>query len=77
MTDATRQALIDSKPKLENFSSEEEFLEATDYWISHVGRILALTKPARAQPMSDPVQTDPEMAEQQVMADAVARWFAS
>jgi len=39
-----RKQLEDSKPKRENFPDQEQFEEALGYWMSHQGRILALTR---------------------------------
>ena len=39
----SRQQLEQSKPARDEFDTVEEFEEALGYWMSHVGRILALT----------------------------------
>jgi hypothetical protein len=66
MTGATRQKLIDSKPVLENFTSQAEFEEATSYRMDHAGRILGMTKPAVVAPADDLMQP---------AEDALERWF--
>ena len=35
--------LEDSKPRRERFPDQEQFEEALGYWMSHQGRILAMT----------------------------------
>ena len=39
-----------SKPKRENFKTEEEFEEAHGYWMGHQGRILASAKRSKDSP---------------------------
>ena len=38
-----RKQLEDSKPRRERFPDQEQFEEALGYWMSHQGRILAMT----------------------------------
>jgi len=39
-----RKQLEDSKPRRERFPDQEQFEEALGYWMSHQGRILAMTR---------------------------------
>ncbi len=39
----SREQLMATKPKRENFPNEEAFDEAHHYWMSHAGRILSVT----------------------------------
>lgn len=41
----TREELEATKPKREQFQTEEEFDEAYNYWMGRVGRILGMTHP--------------------------------
>ena len=50
----TRQDLENSRPKPEDFRSQDEFEEALGYWNSHVGRILSMTAPSKASPLGSP-----------------------
>ncbi len=42
-----RKELEATKPKREQFQSEEEFEESLGYWMGRVGRILAMTAPSQ------------------------------
>tara|TARA_R110002020_G_scaffold67037_2_gene175945 strand:- start:306 stop:767 length:462 start_codon:yes stop_codon:yes gene_type:complete len=53
-----RASLEASKPQRQAFASEEEFEEALGYWMGHVGRILALTKPSPDSPPPSPSMGD-------------------
>ena len=48
-----RKQLEDSKPRRERFPDQEPFEEALGYWMSHQGRILAMTRRTDGAPGRD------------------------
>lgn len=66
-----RQALLDTKPKRENFPDDESFEEALGYYMSHQGRILAMTVPqVKHAPRAPKERELPLKALQQGLAQA-------
>ena len=54
MSNESRARLEATKPQRSNFTSEDEFEESLAYWVSSVGRILTLTRPAFIGPPKPP-----------------------
>lgn len=48
--DTSRARLEASRPQAAQFSSQQEYEEAMAHWLSHAGRVLALTSPSPASP---------------------------
>lgn len=47
---STRRHLEASKPQPQQYQTPEEFEEALNYWMGHVGRILGMSNPSQDSP---------------------------
>ncbi len=75
MTPKYKQQLLDSKPKQADYPNQEEFEEASGWWMAHQGRILAL---ATKQPVNNQTSNkEMEMYQESQMEihNEVTEWF--